>query len=204
MELSPWIERDFPMVTVDDSVETVEKKMDEYSTNFVVVVNKDQQIKCVLKAKDLMELKDKKIKLMDICEDFHIAVSENGKLEDVISAMMENGEFIVPVFDKRGIVSGVITPYEMLEAFSDLTGMSEPGIKLSFSLMDKPGELKRIIDVLSWYGWNILSILTNKSGSTSRSVVLKLDQPSVGSLEQIKKILKEHNIEYEEIDVDEG
>ena len=204
MELSPWIERDFPIVTVNDSVETVEKKMDEYSTNFVVVVNENQQIKCVLKAKDLMELKNRKIRLMGICKDFHIAVSEKGKLEDVISAMMENGEFIVPVFDDKGIVSGVITPYEMLEAFSDLTGMSEPGIKLSFLLMDKPGELKRITDVLSWYGWNILSILTNKSGSASRSVVLKLDQPSAGSLEQIKKILKEHNIEYEGIDVDEG
>ncbi len=203
MELSPWIERDFPSVNVNDSVDLVKEKMEQYNTNYVVVVDDEKKIKCVLKAKDLvMDTED--TSLNDICEGFHIAVSEDGKLEDAISAMMENGEFIVPVFDKEGIVCGVITPYEMLEAFSDLTGMSEPGVKLSFSLMDKPGELKRIIDVLSWYGWNIVSVLTNRTNTSSRSVVLKLDKMSTDSLEQIKKILKEHNIEYGEIDVDEG
>ncbi len=203
MQLNPWIEKDFPLVNINDSVETVKAKMRKYTTNYVIVVDDEKKIKCVLKAKDIM-LSDKDATLRSICGGFHIAVSEEGKLEDAISAMMENGEFIVPVFDKDGIVAGVITPYEMLEAFSDLTGMSEPGVKLTFSLMDKPGELKRIIDVLSWYGWNIISILTNKGKGNSRMVMVKLDQPSLNSLEQIKKILKEHNIEYEEIDVDEG
>ncbi len=203
MELKPWIVRNFPLVNVNDGVPLVKEKMDEYSTNFVVVIDDEKKIKCVLKAKDIIGVPND-AKLLDVCGDFHLAVSERGKLEDAISAMMENGEFIVPVFDDSGIVCGVITPYEMLEAFSDLTGMSEPGVKLSFSLMDKPGELKRIIDVLSWYGYNIISILTNKNMANSRTVVIKLDKPSIDSLEQIKKILKEHNIEYEEIDVDEG
>jgi len=81
-----------------------------------------------------------------------------------------------------------------------MAAMDEHGVRINLTLPDKPGELKKIIDVLANNKINILSILTIKDGD-SRLVSIKVDSKDA---ESVASILEIYEIPYESIVEEEG
>jgi acetoin utilization protein AcuB len=74
-----------------------------------------------------------------------------------------------------GILIGIITNMDLLDAILMLTGVHDPTARLEVALPDVPGELARLTAFLSHRNVNIRSILTYPNGQGMVHTVLRVD-----------------------------
>jgi acetoin utilization protein AcuB len=98
-------------------------------------------------------------------------------VEDAARIMRENKIGCLPIVD-GGLLIGIITGLDLLDALMRMTGADKPSGRLEVRLPDHPGELARLTAFLSDRGLNIHSILTYPDGPSSARAVLR-----IGSME---------------------
>lgn len=77
----------------------------------------------------------------------------------------------LPVLED-GVLVGIVTGIDLLDALLHLTGVTKPSGRLELCLPDRPGELARLTGLLAERGVNIHSLLSYPEGeSTVRAVV---------------------------------
>ena len=97
-------------------------------------------------------------------------------VEDAAFRMRERKIGCLPVMED-GIVIGIITGIDLLDALLRMTGVDKPSGRLEIRLPDQPGELARLTSFLSHRDLNIHSILSHPEGKSLRTVL------RVGSIE---------------------
>jgi acetoin utilization protein AcuB len=68
----------------------------------------------------------------------------------------------VPVVDQVKKPIGVITKTDLFRALFSLTGISKKGIQFAFQVIDRPGAIRDITDILRDYGGRIASVLSTR------------------------------------------
>jgi acetoin utilization protein AcuB len=71
----------------------------------------------------------------------------------------------MPVIDQIGAVIGVITKSDLFRVLLSLTGFEKRGIQFAMRLLDRPGAIKEITDIIRDYGGRIASILSTRQRS---------------------------------------
>ncbi len=199
MKASRWVSTFFPLVKSNDTVMTALHEMRKYMTDYCIVVDEDNKFDGIIHRNTIKEadLEDK-IEDYVVFPDFYVL--EDSTIEEAAMMLIENNEKILPVVNSNAEVVGVLSTQEVLEAMTEMSAMDEPGVRVNLVLPDKPGELKKVIDVLANNKLNILSILTIKNGD-SRQVSIKLDSKDA---ESIANILELYDIKYETLVEEEG
>lgn len=95
-------------------------------------------------------------------------------IEDAARVMREKKIGCLPVVE-GGLVVGIITNMDLLDAILMLTGVHDPTGRLEVALPDIPGELARLTTLLSHRNVNIRSILTYPNGKGRIHTVLRVD-----------------------------
>jgi len=95
-------------------------------------------------------------------------------IEDVARIMREKKIGCLPVVE-GGLIIGIITNMDLLDAILMLTGVHDPTGRLEVALPDVPGELARLTTFLSHRNVNIRSILTYPNGQGLIHTVLRVD-----------------------------
>jgi acetoin utilization protein AcuB len=74
--------------------------------------------------------------------------------------------------------------------------MEEDGTKIMLIRDDVPGELKRLLDIISKENINILSLMTHKISNNRRIITLKINKKDVS---YVSDLFDKNGIDYEAI-----
>lgn len=194
-----WMNTDFPQVKVSATVQEVLSVMRKYRVDYCIVTDEENKFEGLVYKNNLANLQfDSTIGDYVIFPDFY--VFEDSYIEEAALTFRESQEACLAVVDSNLVVKGVITLTEILEAFVAITAMDEPGSRILLKLEDKPGQLKRVFDVLAQNKMNVLAVNTVKEDNYRR-VSIKVD---VLDPEEVAKVLEIYNIKYDKIAKEEG
>ncbi|QTA38755.1 CBS domain-containing protein [Thermosipho ferrireducens] len=200
MNVKKWVVTHFPTIKKGASVGDALHTMREYACDYCIALDEEEKFDGVLYKSSIWEANmDEKIDDYITFPDFYVV--EDSNVEEAALMMIENRDQILPVVNNNAEVIGVLGVQEILEAFTELSAMDEPGIRIILELADRPGELKRIIDVLANNQVNILSILTLKDENSKRQISIKVDSDDP---ESIASLLEIYEIKYLSIIEEEG
>jgi len=199
MKAVRWVNTFFPKVKNTQSISDALHEMRKYSCDYCIVVDEDGKFDGLIHKSVIKEVEmDEQVGKYVIFPDFYIV--EDSTIEESAMMLIENKETVLPVVNSNSEVIGVLTIQEALEAMTEMSAMDEHGIRINLTLQDKPGELKKVIDVLANNRINILSILTLKDDN-NRLVSIKVDSKDA---ESVASILEVYEIPYESIVEEEG
>ncbi|MCD6238188.1 MAG: CBS domain-containing protein [Thermotogae bacterium] len=198
MRVENWMERDFSTIDKGATVRKAKEYLEEEGTPFLIVVDEKGKFEGILDKNSLINtFGDEEIE--EYLTLLPITAMENDYLEEIAMLMMDNHIPILPVVDDDEKVIGVITDFEILNALLELSGIEEHGIRITVNLKDKPGELKKVLDILSAHNLNVISVLTYRRSQSKRTVMIRV---SGNSVEEIARILKANEIDYEDVSED--
>lgn len=190
---------DFPLISVKATVHEALNQMRKYRTDYCVTVDEEGKFTGFVYKNSIANVDfESKVEDYVVFPDFF--TYEDSYIEEAALTFRESQERCLAVVDLDMKVKGVITLTEVLEAFVAITAMDEPGIRILLMLQDKPGELKKVLDVFALNNINVLAVNTIKRDG-SRSVSIKLD---ANEPKQIERLLKEHGIQFLKIAKEEG
>lgn len=194
-----WMNNDFPSISIKASVQEALSQMRRYKTDYCVTIDEEGRF-AGLVYKNSIANADLENSVEDYVSFPDFYVHEESYIEEAALTFRESHESCLAVVDDEMRVKGVVTLTEVLEAFVAITAMDEPGVRVLMILQDKPGELKKVLDVFAMNGVNVLAVNTaRRDGFRSLSIKVDASEPK-----QIEKLLKEHGIEFTKLVKEEG
>ena len=98
---------------------------------------------------------------------------------------------------KDGSVVGIITETDLFRLLLELTGAREFGVRATFLLEDKPGELAKVTSAIAENGGNVIAIGTfSGDDQATREILMKV---SGVDDKTITKILEDYAIKVKDI-----
>jgi len=84
-------------------------------------------------------------------------------IQDALLVIQKKKVGALPVIDEQGNLIGLLSTRDLLTAFVNVMGINEPGSLLCILVQDKPGQMKKIIDIVAQENISLGSVLTAKS-----------------------------------------
>lgn len=178
MLVKNWMNRDVITVDVDEPMSHAVKLMKERGTTMLPVLKKgklvgivtDRDIKrasasdaTTLEVHELLYLISQ-IKIRRIMTENPITVPPDFTVEETAEVLLHHKISGAPVVDHGGKVVGTITKEELFKVLIALTGVEKRGIGFAFQLVDRPGSIKEVTDIIRKYDGRLASILTTYKG----------------------------------------
>jgi len=111
-----------------------------------------------------------------------ITVTEDMPIEEAARIMADNHFSGLPVMRGKELV-GIITETSLFRIFLELLGARRSGIRVTVSLLDKPGELAALTKVVQELGGNIIALGTFMGDSPSTgNVTFKVEGVTLEAL----------------------
>lgn len=141
----------------------------------------------------LSKLTVEKIMVRDV-----VTVPDTEVVENAAKVMLEKGIGCVPVMS-GDLVVGILTESDLFSLFTEMFGATHSGVRVVFSLDDKPGQLAKIVDEIAKKNGNLVSLVTRElKDSSLRRVTMKVSEISK---EQIEEILSKLDVKAADIRV---
>ncbi len=194
-----WMNPDFPYVKLGTTVQEALSVMRKSRTPYCVLVDESMVFQGFIYRNNLAEVQ------MEASVDDYVTfpdyyVYEDSYIEEVALTFRESQETCLAVVDKNLVMKGVLTLAEILDAFVAMTAMDEPGTRILLKLEDKPGELKKVFDVLALNKMNVLAVNTVR-GNGYRKVSIKVDTPNP---KDVEKVLQTFGVNFDLLAKEEG
>ena len=150
--------------------------VDEY--NKVVGIISDRDIRSALPSvfstcrDDLKEIQQiSALKVGDVMNKKMITISPEDTLEDALLLMQKSNKGALPVVDRDGKLTGIISTRDLIRAFINVLGIEEPGTLLCLVVEDKMGQMKKIVDAITEEGISFGSILVARYWEKGKKAV---------------------------------
>jgi acetoin utilization protein AcuB len=100
---------------------------------------------------ELGRLKERlaELKVKDIMTSQVVTLSPNNTLEDALLLMQQVHVGALPVIDRDRKLLGIIAVRDLLQGFTEVLGIEEPGTLLCILADDQQGQMKRIVDAIT-------------------------------------------------------
>ncbi len=194
-----WMNPDFPHVKLGTTVQEALSVMRKSRTDFCVLLDENNVFQGFVYRNTLAEAQmENPVDIYATFPDFY--VYEDSYIEEVALTFRESHETCLAVVDKNLVIKGVLTLAEILDAFVAMTAVDEPGTRILLKLEDKPGELKKILDVFAQNKINVIAVNTVKEDGYRR-VSIKVDTQSV---KDVEKVLNVFGIKFDKLAKEEG
>ena len=102
------------------------------------------------------------VKVKTVMTEKPVTIPYDYTVEEVAELLLVRKISGGPVVDQAKKPVGVITKTDLFRALFSLTGISKKGIQFAFQVIDRPGAIKDIIDILRDYGGRIASVLSTR------------------------------------------
>ena len=137
-----------------------------------------------------------KTKVKDVMIRDVVTVSGYASLEDATYLMLKNKIGILPVVDNHQVY-GVITDRDVFQAFLEIAGYDEEGIRVRFVTEDEVGVLGKIVSLIAEENLNISHTVNipRKDGK----VIIEVQIDGSVDLAALKQKFESENIQVEEI-----
>ncbi len=120
-----------------------------------------------------------------------ITIPPDALLEEAALLMRENKVGALPVCENGKLV-GIITETNIFDAFIDLLGVRDAGIRITIETEDKPGVLADLTEVIRDYGANISRVAVFRDEAEDDPKVLVVIRLTIDDATKITDVLKEH------------
>ena len=200
MFVKKWINRAYPIFNVKDTVGKVIKECEHYEITVVVAHDDEKRLAGMTKVNRLLN-EDPEKTIDEFLEEPSYYCFTEDYIEDAVLLLIESHDFVIPVISHDMKLKGVLTVFDILEALMEFTAMDQKGSRISLILDDRPGALKKVVDVLAEKEINILSIVTSPEGETKKRVINRTDETN---LKEIVEVLQNNGISFETVTEEEG
>lgn len=188
-------------VTPDMSLTDVRALMTKEGIGKVPVLDKNSNLVGILTKNDLMKadpssattldmyeisyllskLKVEKIMIKDV-----IVVEDTEVVEEAARIMADKGISCLPVMQGSSLV-GIVTENDLFHAFVTMFGARHQGVRATFELDEKPGQIAKLARAIADLDCNIVSLVTNEGIDVKhRRCTCKVAGITI---EQLKKIM---------------
>ena len=110
---------------------------------------------------ELIELISR-VKVKTVMTQNPVTIPYDYTVEEAAELLLVHKISGVPVVDQAKKPVGVITKTDLFRALFALTGIHQKGIQFAFQLIDRPGAIRDITDILRDYGGRIASVLSTR------------------------------------------
>lgn len=90
-----------------------------------------------------------------------VTTSSGEPVEDAAKLIRRHHIGALPVVDAAGRLEGILTETDLLDAFVQIVGGTQPASRLEVALADRPGELARAVAILAAHSINIVTVLVS-------------------------------------------
>lgn len=104
-------------------------------------------------------------------------------LEDAIVLLHDFRINALPVVDDRGRLAGIVTRADVLRACIEAMGVGEVSSRLEVLVPDKPGSLAEVVEIISAFHVNIITVLsTGHAAEGMRAVYFRVNTQNVAPI----------------------
>ena len=136
-----------------------------------------------------------KMTAKDVMKKEVITVSEDVVVEEAARIMSDRGIGCLPVMREKLLV-GIITDTDLFRVFVNFFGARHPGVRITCSLKEKPGQLAKISQAIAEKGGNIVSLITSEGDDlSSRRVTIKIGGLLRADVEALVKAFSDMTLE---------
>lgn len=140
-----------------------------------------------------------KIKVKSVMTKNPITVSPETTLERAAIQMFDNKIGGLPVVDKKGDLTGILTEQDVFKALINITGARFAANRISIVIADVPGSIKDVMDIMRNHNFKYNSILSTHEGvpEGSREVLIRFQAED----DELKKILRDLRNSYDSVEL---
>lgn len=109
---------------------------------------------------EIMSLMDT-VKIESIMSKPVETIQLNRTVDEAAGIMLSKGISGMPVVDRTGKIEGIITKSDIFRCFVSFTGVSNKGQIFAFNLLDKPGIIKKLSEMIRNSGGRMCIIMTS-------------------------------------------
>ncbi len=88
-------------------------------------------------------------RVKDIMTEDPLTISVYYTLQDTLLVMGKKKVGALPVIDEDGFLKGIMSTRDLLQSFVNIMGIGEPGTLLCILVKEEPGQMKKIIDIVT-------------------------------------------------------
>ncbi|MDJ0622771.1 MAG: CBS and ACT domain-containing protein [Desulfocapsaceae bacterium] len=83
-------------------------------------------------------------------------------LQDTLLVMGKKKVGALPVINEDGMLEGIMSTRDLLRAFVNIMGIGEPGTLLCILVQERPGQMKKIVDIITEENVSLGSVMVAK------------------------------------------
>lgn len=207
MLIKDWMTREVITVTPDTSMLKASQILKEKNIRRLPVIDEQGKLVGIVTDRDIKDASPSKATTLDVHELYYllseikvkdimtpnpITIGIEDTVEKAAIRMLKKKIEGMPVIDEEGKVVGIITDTDIFKVLIDITGVHLGGIQMGFTLENKPGTLKAILDVLKKHDARILSILSSyeKPVPGKRQVFIRIQDMEKSEENKLKEELE--------------
>ena len=172
MVVKNWMNKEIKSISADDTIEQAAKLHKDNNTGVLLVFD-DSRLVGVVADRDFDRASvseflpmDKKeiqnflsdIKVKQIMSPHPLTVTLEHTMDETAEILLKHKISAAPVVNDDGKVVGIINRNDIMQFLMSVTGGDQIGYQLNFSVPDKTGHIKEIINIIQGYDgriWNI-------------------------------------------------
>ena len=89
-------------------------------------------------------------------------------IQDTLLVMQKKKVGALPVIDDNGYLKGILSTRDLLKAFVNVMNIDEPGSLLCIIVDEKPGQLKKVVDIVTEENISLGSVLVARYWDTEK------------------------------------
>ena len=166
----------------DMTINEVRSLMDKEKVGHLPVLDKNNNIVGLVTRKDILKAAPSaatsldmyeisyllsKMTVKDVMEKAVVTVGENEVVEEAARIMADNSIGCLPVMRGKLLV-GIITDSDLFHVFLNAFGARHPGVRITCSIKDKPGQVARITQAIAEKGGNLVAFVTSEGDDLSQ------------------------------------
>ncbi len=129
----------------------------------------------------------------DIMTRNPLTISGYYTIQDTLMVIQKKKVGALPVVDEDGKLTGIMSTRDLLASFVNIMGIGEPGTLLCLLVAEKPGQLKKIVDIVAAENVSLGSVLVARSWDKDKRAIFPYLLTS--NVVTIKRKLEEAGIE---------
>ncbi len=178
MFVSETMVTDLITVTADTTLATARELMQEKAIRHLPVVDGEGKLVGILTDRDMRDAQPSSLlNKEDYARTFSqvmqhtvgevmtkdpLTITVFYTLQDTLLVMGQRKVGALPVIDEDGVLQGIMSTRDLLRAFVNIMGIDEAGTLLCILVKEQPGQMKKIVDIVTEENVSLGSVLVAK------------------------------------------
>ncbi len=209
MFVSRSMKRDVITVRRDTSLLEARALMHSKQIRHLPVVDADRRVVGIITDRDIRsalpfhlakapgdpaeESRFAELQVSDVMTPDPMTIKPSHTLQDALLLIQEKRVGAFPVVDENGILIGILSVRDLLQAFINVMGIGQPGTLLGIMVEEKVGQLKKIVDTITAENISFGSVLVARHWEENKRAVFPY--LLTNNVARVKKKLQELGFE---------